>query len=335
MFENLVNNYNTTKNITGKTMLRELTGYDPNYIDKNINIPEFKRELKEKIKKTIEQLKKQELLNKEGEITTKGHEYASLSLLSEELDKLEGKGLQGENQSKEKSTIGNIVDYRAFRNSDTYKQINIKQTIKKTIRRQKTKITKDEFVINEKQSKGNLEIIYVIDNSGSMKGQKISMAKKAGIALMYKAINNKDKVGLIVFGSKLTKQIHPTQDFYELLKEINNIKTSGETDISIGIENATKLFTNKTKTKHIILLTDAVQTLGKKPEQEVLKKVSQAHNEGITISVIGISLNKQGETLAKKIVDISQGSLFKAAQLENLDQIILEDYYRARHRRNY
>ncbi|MCC7574888.1 VWA domain-containing protein [Candidatus Woesearchaeota archaeon] len=334
-FENFVNNYHTTKKLTGETMIRELTGYDPKYVDKNINIPEFKRELKERIKKNIEELKKDGLLNKEGFITEQGYDFASLSLLSEELDKLEGKGLLGENKSKEKSLLGSITDYRPYRNSDNYKQLNTRQTIKKAIRRQRTEITRDEFVSSEKESKGNLEIIYVIDNSGSMKGQKIGMAKKAGIALMYKAINNKDEVGLVIFGAKLSKEIRPTNDFYSLLQEMNNIKTSGETDISLGIETATKMFSSKTKTKHIILLTDAVQTLGKKPEQEVLKKVSEAHNQQITISVIGISLNKQGETLAKKIVDISQGSLFKATKIENLDQIILEDYYRARHKRNY
>ena len=36
------------------------------------------------------------------------------------------------------------------------------------------------------------------------------------------------------------------------------------------------------------------------------------------------------EELAKKIVDISKGSLYKVQSLENLDAIILEDYYRIR-----
>jgi Mg-chelatase subunit ChlD len=334
-FENLVNNYHTTKKMLGETMIRELTGYDPNYIDKNINIPEFKRELKDRIRKTIEELKQDGLLNKDGNITEQGYEFASLSLLSEELDRLEGKGLLGENKSKETSIIGDIKEYRPYRNSDTYKQLSIRQTIRKAIRRGKTQITKNEFVSSDKESKGNLEIIYVIDNSGSMKGKKIGMAKKAGVALTYKAINNKDKVGLVVFGSKLSKEIRPTNDFYTLLKEINKINTRGETDISLGIETAMKLFSSQTKTKHVILLTDAVQTLGKKPEQEVLKQVSEAHNQNVTISVIGISLNKQGEALAKKIVDTSQGNLFKATQLENLDQIILEDYYRTKHKRSF
>jgi Mg-chelatase subunit ChlD len=316
-------------------MIRELTGYEPGYVDKNINIPEFKRELKERIKKNIEELEKKGLIDKEGTITEEGYDYATLSILTEELDRLEGKGLLGENKSRETSNIGSIKDYRPYRNSDTYKQLNIRQTIKKAIRRGRENISREEFVSSDKESQGNLEIIYAIDNSGSMRGEKIGMAKKAGIALMYRAIQNKDKVGLVVFGSKLATKKTPTTNFYDLLKDINRIKTSGETDISLAIENAIEMFSSKTKTKHIILLTDAMQTLGKKPEKEVLKKVSDAHNQKITISVIGISLNKQGEELAKKIVDLSQGSLFKAAKLENLDQIILEDYYRAKHKNKY
>ena len=331
-FENLVNNYHTAKKLTGETMIRELTGYDPGYVDKNINIPEFKRELKDRIKKNIEELKDKNLLDKDGFITEEGYDFASLSLLSEELDRLEGKGLLGENESRESSVFGNVKDYRPYRNDDSYKQLSVRQSIKKAIRRQRSELSKDVFVSCDKESKGNIELVYVIDNSGSMKGQKIGMAKKAGVALTYKAINNKDRVGLVVFGSSLTSKIPPSVDFYSLLKGISKIKTSGETDISLGIDSASKLFSSKAKTKHIILLTDAVQTFGKKPEKEVLKKVSQAHNEGITISVIGISLNSQGEKLARGIVDISQGSLFKASSIDNLDQIILEDYYRARHR---
>ncbi len=332
-FEHLVNNYHTAKKLTGETMIRELTGYDPSFVDKNINIPEFKRELKERVKKSVEELKKKGLLDKDGFITEDGYEFASLSLLSEELDRLEGKGLLGENDSKEKSSLGGVVDYRPYRNSDSYRDLSVRQSIKKALRRGKTSISLNEFVSCDRESKGSLEIVYVIDNSGSMKGQKIGMAKKAGVALMYKAINNKDSVGLVVFGSSLSKKIPPCKDFQSLLRELNVIKTSGETDISVGIESASKLFSSSAKTKHIILLTDAVQTLGKKPEREVLKQVSSSFNQGITLSVVGISLNKQGEALAKKIVDLSQGSLFKASKIEDLDQIILEDYYRARHKR--
>lgn len=329
-FEQFVNNFSSAKKLYGETLVRELTGYDSNYVDKNIKIPEFKRELKEKIKQNLEKLKNEGLLDKEGFITDTGYDFAALSMLSEELEKMEGKGFLGENVSKQKSIVGDVQEYRKFKSGDLYKSLSLKQTIKKVIRRGHESVERDDLVSADRKSKGRMEIIYALDNSGSMKGDKIGVAKKAGIALMYKAITNGDSAGLIVFGAKVQKAIPPTKDFHSLLVELTRIKTSGETDISGCIDSAVKLFGNQVKTKHLVLITDAMQTIGKTPEKEVLESISMAADMGVTITVVGIGLNKEGEKLAKEIVNISSGSLYEVRSLDNLDQIVIEDYYRVK-----
>ncbi|MGV8168911.1 MAG: vWA domain-containing protein [Candidatus Nanoarchaeia archaeon] len=331
-FEQMVNNYSSAKKLFGETLIRELTGYDSGFVEKSIKVPEFKRELKERIKQNIEKLKEEGLLDKEGFITDYGYDFAALSMLSDELEKMEGKGFLGENTSKQKSFMGDIQDYRNFRTSDRYRSISLKQTIKKAVRRKHSSIEQEDLVSSEKESKGRLEVIYALDNSGSMKGDKIGVAKKAGVALMYKAIMGGDRAGMIVFGSKVTKAIPPTKDFSLLLKELTRIKTSGETDIAGCIEASVKMFSRSSKTKHVVLITDALQTLGKMPEKEVLEVVSNAADLGITFTVVGIGLDKEGERLAKKIVDISKGTLYSVKSLDNLDQIIIEDYYNAKKR---
>lgn len=329
-FEQFVNNFSSAKKLHGETLVRELTGYDSSYVDKNIKVPEFRRELKERIKQNIEKLKQEGLLDKEGFITDVGYDFAALSMLSEELEKMEGKGFLGENVSKQKSIVGDIQDFRQFKSGDLYKSIALKQTIKKVIRRGHASINRDDIVSAERESKGKMEVIYCLDNSGSMKGDKIGVAKKAGIALMYKAISSGDNTGLIVFGSKVQTAIPPTRDFHALLVELTRIKTSGETDIVGCIDAAIPLFGHQVKTKHIVLITDAMQTIGKKPEKEVLQRISMAADLGVTITVVGISLNKEGEKLAKEIVNISNGSLYEVRGLDNLDQIVIEDYYRTK-----
>ncbi|MFA6073740.1 MAG: VWA domain-containing protein [Candidatus Woesearchaeota archaeon] len=331
-FEQFVNNFSSAKKLYGETLVRELTGYDSNYVDKNMKVPEFKRELKERMKQNIERLKQEGFLDKEGFITDMGYNFAALSMLSEELEKMEGHGFFGENISKQKSVSGDIKDYRSFKSGDSYRGISLKQTIKKAVRRGRAAIEREDLVSTERNSKGKMEIVYALDTSGSMKGDKIGVAKKAGVALMYRAISNNDCVGLIVFGSKVQKAIAPTRNFSLLLSELTRIKTSGETDIVGCIDAAIKLFSMRTKTKHLVLITDAMQTLGKKPEEEVLESISQAANSGVTITVVGISLNKEGERLAKKIVNISEGSLYEVKSLDNLDQVVIEDYYKVRSR---
>ena len=326
MFDQLANDFNNAEQIYGETMLRALTGYDPNALKKNLRFPEFKRDLKSKIEDKFEELKKQGLLNYDNEITEKGFELAALTLYMEELDDLTAKGL-GEKIFKKSSHYGEKNTTKNFKKNDRYKDLALKKSIKKAIRRNHKELELQDLQVFERESKGKINLIYGLDASGSMKGKKLSMCKKAGIALAFKAINAMDKVGLIVFGSEIEDTVHPTTDFSLFLKSITKVRAKQQTDIASTIKKAIEMFTTENITKHLILITDAVPTVGDNPNEDTLNLVSQATSVGITISVIGIGLDKDGEDLAKKIVEIGNGKLYVIKDLENLDKIVLEDYY--------
>jgi len=323
IFQNLIKDYKLAKKLYGETIIRELTGYSPNYIEKNINIPEFRRELQKKINEKIDGLKDEGLVNKEGTITDKGLTLSALVLYVEELDHLIPKGF-GERQSKKKTIYGDKEDYKIFK-KDRYRDLAIKQTIKQSLRRGHAEIASSDFVAYDRKSEGKISIIYGIDASGSMKGEKLKIAKKAGIALAFKAIQEKNRVGIVVFGSDIKEYVPPTLDFLELLRRLSEIRASMETDIAKSIIKAVELFP-KHDTKHLILLTDALPTKGLIPENETLQAVSKARSERVTISLVGINLDTKGMELAKKITELGQGKLYKVTDLETVDKIILEDY---------
>jgi Mg-chelatase subunit ChlD len=325
IFRNLVNDYKLAKQLYGEFIIRKLTGYDPSYVEKNLKIPEFKEEVRQNIEDNVKKLKQEELVNKDGEITDNGIKLSSIVLYTEELDKLRIKGL-GEKKEKKRDIYGDKKDYVNYKKT-RYRDIAIRQSVKTAIRRQHSQLLKEDLRIFEREKKGGISIIYALDASGSMKGEKISMGKRAGVALAYKAINERNKVGLIVFGDEVKKIVPPTLDFKEILRSITTIRARAETDIAATIQKAIELFSNSKETKHLILLTDVLPTKGKKPEEETLKAVSIARDQEITISVVGINLDKDGEKLAKRIVELGNGRLYKVKNLEVLDTIILEDYY--------
>ena len=327
MFEQLVKNFSIAKQIYGPSLIRQLSGYDKNYISRNIKIPEFQKELKKRIENNIEKLKDNKLIEKDGTISDKGIELASLILYTEELDNLIPKGILGEKIHKKDFIYGDKEDVKNYKKGDRYRDIAIKKSIKLAVRRGHSKLEEKDLKSFEKQSKGQIYLIYGLDASGSMKGNKIETCKKAGIALAYKAIEEKDKVGLIVFGSDIKEFIEPTNDFRRLIIEITKIKASKETDIAKTIKKSIELFPSKEVTKHLLLLTDAMPTVGEEPEKETLEAVSLARSNGITISLIGIQLDKNGKELAEKIVSLGEGRLYIVKNLEEVDKIVLEDYY--------
>ena len=327
LFEQLVKNYNLTKKMLGPTMLRALTDFNPDYIEKNIRIPEFQRELKKHIEKNIDKLQEDDLIDHDGMISDKGIELASLILYTEELDKLIPRGLLGERVHKRLFTYGDKEDVRLYKKGDRYRDIAIKKSIQLAVRRGKKNLGKDILKTFERKARGQIQLIYALDASGSMKGKKIETCKKAGIALAFKAIEEKDKVGLVVFGSDIKDVVEPTTDFKFILDKITRIKAAKETNIAKTIEKAVQLFPPVKSTKHLVLLTDAVPTVGEEPEQRTLDAAGLAKQNGVTISLIGIQLDEKGKKLAEKIVAIGEGKLYIVRNLEDIDAIVLEDYY--------
>ncbi len=327
IYQQLIKNYSMAKHIFGPSLLKLATGYNPDYIKKNINIPEFRKELRFRIEKNIEKLKDDGFLGKGNEITDKGIELASLVMYFEELDKIVPKGILGEKIHKKASIYGSKEEIRNYKKGDRYRDIEIKKSAKLAIKRGHKGLEEKDLRVYQRQSKGRSCIIYALDASGSMKGAKIDACKRAGIALAYRAIEEKDKVGLIVFGSEIKTIVEPTDDFSYLLKSIASARASRETDIVSTLRKSIDIFPNEDITKHLILITDALPTVGKDPEKETLHEVSIARNKGITISLIGISLNEKGKELAEKIVELGEGKLYIIKDVKNVDSVVLEDYY--------
>lgn len=330
LFEQLVKSYSTAVQIYGPSLLRLVTGYDPAYIQRNAKIPEFQIELKKRISEHIEQLKEAGFLDEEGNISEKGVEFASLTLYHEELDSLIPKGLFGEKVHQKESISGEKENTKKHGKYDRYRDIAIRKSIHLAMQRGHPSLARGDLKTFVRKSKGRITIIYAIDASASMKGKKLEQCKRAGIALAYKAIQEKDKVGLLVFGDEISESIPPTDDFKHLAMAITRCRAKRQTDIGKTLKAAIDLFPHWNGTKHLIILTDALPTAGKDPVKETLQAASVASSNGITISLIGLGLNEEGKKLAEQIVQIGNGRLSVIKETDRLDVIVLEDYYSVR-----
>ncbi len=327
IFANIVKNFSIAKQLYGETMLRILTGYDPDYVQKNLGIPEFRRELQKAVTEKIEELKKDRLVDDYGQVGQKGVELAGLVMYVEELDHILPKGALGYWGTRQKSVYGEPGEAHKFRKGERYRDITIRQSVKTAVKRGHNEIVPEDLSVRQRESKGTINVIYALDASASMKGKKLETCKKAGIALAYKAINEKDRVGLVVFGTDVRDFVAPTDDFGFLLQKITRITASRQTDFAKMICKASEMFAGSEVTKHLIILTDALPTVGKEPEKETLEAVSVARANGITISLIGIQLDRKGIVLAEQMARLGEGRFSIVQDLENLDRLVLQDYY--------
>jgi len=328
IFENLVNNFSVAQEIYGESFLRVISGESMDSLKRNIKIPEFQRKLKDKISSKIGSLEDENLIDEHGIVTEYGNEVAAIKLYMDELNELESKGLIGEKINKKLSRYGERKDTRNYKKGDRYKDLALKKSIRQSIRRGHNQIEKEDLRVFERESRGKISVLYALDSSGSMKGRKIGLCKKAGVALAYNAINEHDKAGLLVFGEKVEIAIAPTQDLMQILRSIIKIKAKRETNFVDTIKNSINLLADENGSKHLMLISDGLANVGSDdPKRETLNAVEEAVFNGITISFVGINMDEEGEKLAKKIVEIGNGRLYVVNDLEELDYVILNDYY--------
>jgi len=329
ILEELVSNYKLAKSLYGKIFIREITGFSEEYVENNRRIPEFRAELKKRIENRIRFLKKSGLIENDTP-TEKGLELAAYINYIEEIDAAASRGLFGKKVSMKKAKEGERTESHLYKR-DRYRDIDIAGTVKLAIRRSHQSIGSKDLKASERESRSAIRIVYALDSSGSMTGEKIEQCKKAGIALSHKAISDNDSVGLVIFGRDVKKSIPPTKDIHLLLREIMAIRPHGETDIASAIAEAARILSSQEKNsaKHLILITDAMPTRGETPEEDTKRAASAARSAGITISIVGIKLDRKAEEFAEKIVLMGKGRFYRAREIANLDRIVLEDYYRA------
>ncbi len=323
MFNNLATNFQNAKRLYGPTLLRLVTGYNPEFIERNIKVPEFKKQLKKNIEETVRNLESLGLIDKEFSITEKAFEEVATLLLAD-LDFLSFKGF-GEVSSKYESVYGDASLERLTRFKKRFKDLDVRATIRKVLKHGRTEITKKDLVFKKRYQRGGLNIVYCVDASGSMLGDKINAAKRAGLTLAFKAIMDKNFVSIIGFSSDVVVQTPLTNDFKLILETILKLKPRGKTSIATAIEKSVELLSNKKTGKHIIIITDAMPTSGEKPADQTLTAVSKAYDEGITVSVVGIELAPEAVSLAEKIVSIGSGR-FLVAKANNLNELVIADY---------
>jgi uncharacterized protein YegL len=139
-----------------------------------------------------------------------------------------------------------------------------------------------------------LDVMLVIDRSGSMSGQNIIQAKAAAISFVGFMDLTLDRAGLVSFSSSATLDQGLTQDETTLVNQINTLVASGGTQIDLGLSVAHSHLANNgdpIAEPVIILLSDGVSS------GDPIAAANAAKAAGIRIISIGLGSGADANTL--------------------------------------
>ena len=177
--------------------------------------------------------------------------------------------------------------------------------------------------LNPADTKRKTALIMVIDNSGSMDGSSLEMAKDGAIQCL-EVLEETDYVGVITF-EDTTKVIQPliSVKFKDTIaKKIKSIRAGNGTMMTPGLEEAyeeMQRMQTQMANREVMLISDG--SPGDAGQQEVVEKMAK---EGIVLSSINIGGQYAG-TLLKELADIGKGRYYSITRSDNLPEIMFEE----------
>jgi Ca-activated chloride channel family protein len=132
------------------------------------------------------------------------------------------------------------------------------------------------------------DVIFVLDTSGSMKGEKLHQAKEA-LSFVLESLNEEDRFNIIAFSTgvrRYSKGLVPADEREEALRFVRKLRAVGGTDINRAI--LTALRDVEERPTIIIFLTDGLPTEGVVEVDSILENVKEAAKEVVRIFTFGV-----------------------------------------------
>ena len=190
-------------------------------------------------------------------------------------------------------------DYRNYKKKDISYDFDSEVKIEQTFSQQVINEGIDEMVVSIAwYSKANnivsktppLNICLVVDNSGSMSGEKMEYVKSA-LEKYINKLRDQDVVSLVSFSGNSEVLVEPIlikEGKAKLLKAIEDIEILGATNILEGLETGYKELEkvyDESKINRLVLLTDGY---GMNEANDVIKMSKTYNLKGLECSTIGV-----------------------------------------------
>jgi Ca-activated chloride channel family protein len=165
-----------------------------------------------------------------------------------------------------------------------------------------------------------VNVCFVLDRSGSMKGDKIDRVRRA-TARALDLLDNQDIASVVIFDhrSEVLLPAAPVTNRHEMQDKISRIRDAGGTKIAPAVEQGLREIARggQNAIRRMVLLTDG-QT---ENENDCLHQADQAGQRGVPITALGVGKDWNEDLL----IDMANRSGGTADYIDQPDKIV--DYF--------
>jgi Mg-chelatase subunit ChlD/MoxR-like ATPase len=285
--------------------------------------------------KTLEFLEKEDILERTSSgwmLSQRGINFL-LERLTPKLDEGTYLYVYGKHSSGKKLSLGEgkVVGTRHFRFGDKYRDVSIRDTMREAIRNRRKHITREDIKVNIKDIRTRMDIVLVVDISGTMlQLEKFWFAKESAIALSLAATAYRDRVAVVTFSNLADVVVDLTSNPHKVTRRVIELELheNAFTNIGYGLLKACELLEHHPKGRakqHIILISDGDATAPHpSPQKYALRQAARVARRGITISCICVNQRSADPELMRRIAKTGKGRIHLIGP-ENLTSALLEE----------
>ena len=186
-------------------------------------------------------------------------------------------------------------------------------------------------IISERNKPLPKTVVFVLDNSGSMAGQKIVQARDS-LKFVLEKLNEGDMFNIVVFNSSLNTFEPELVEYNSMTKQsaldyCEGIRASGGTDINSALGTAMSMINDKSMPNYIIFLTDGQPTSGITDESKIVVNATDANKTKTRMFVFGVG-NDVNSRLLDKLARANFGLSDYVLPEENIEAKVSSLYSR-------
>jgi Ca-activated chloride channel family protein len=180
-----------------------------------------------------------------------------------------------------------------------------------------------------RQARPPVNLVFLIDVSGSMKGaDRLDLAKRS-LKGMMKGLNADDRIAIVTFADGSKTVLEPTSltERAEIGSAINRLQAGGGTGGEKGLLHAYSVADHQFRAEavnRVILISDGDFNLGASDPASMRKLITKKRRSGIYLSVLTIGNGNTNDHIAQALAQAGNG---QAAHLDSLAEArkVLDD----------
>ncbi len=171
-------------------------------------------------------------------------------------------------------------------------------------------------------------LVFVVDVSGSMaRENRIGLVKQA-LHLLLDQLGPRDRVGLVVYGSRGQVLLAPSGDLERVRWAIERLTTGGSTNAEEGLVLAYDLMWRSFRPgaiNRIVLCSDGVANVGRTGPESILERIGREAEEGIELTTVGFGMGNYNDLLMEQLADRGDGNYAYVDTLEEARRVFVEN----------